>query len=483
MKSWSLNLKMGFVIGVLVLGLAAISTVSLYQMSQINQSLVDVTEIHVRNLNETQRLMALFYIQIINERNFVLNSDDPARRQATVDLLSQRDQEMRTLLKEKLAHADADSTKQINEFVNTYEAWHASNKEVVRLFLSGDSKTGMAFILLKGREMRLAGEKILGEMVASDMKQMNDQKLESGERYAQAKSLTLLMSVLILLGGVGVAVFILRAMSKAIDEVILHLTENASLVTDEAHQIASASENLSQASTEQAASLEETVASLEELTSMVKINTANARQAAELTTKTTEIAAKGESEVLGLLESMGHISTDSKKIAEITNVVDDIAFQTNLLALNAAVEAARAGEQGKGFAVVAEAVRALAQRSAMAAKDIAGLINESVTKIDRGSDQAARSGEVLGEILKSVKKVNEINGEIATASDEQARAIQQISQAMNDLDKVTQINAATSEESAASAQELTGQAGKLNGTVGVLVVPIKGSRAAVKAAA
>jgi methyl-accepting chemotaxis protein len=207
---------------------------------------------------------------------------------------------------------------------------------------------------------------------------------------------------------------------------------------------------------------------------MVKVNSDHAKEAAKLSENTQAIASRGEEEIRTLMSSMDEISKDSKKIEEIITVIDDIAFQTNLLALNAAVEAARAGEQGKGFAVVAEAVRNLAQRSAAAAKDITDLIKRSVEKIERGSQQAGQSGQVLGEIVSSVKKVSEINAEIAVASEEQSNGIMQIGKAMNQLDQVTQVNAATSEEAAASAQELSGQANQLTQVVDLLAIAVRG---------
>ena len=223
-------------------------------------------------------------------------------------------------------------------------------------------------------------------------------------------------------------------------------------------QISSVSQSLSAGSTESAASLEETVASIEELSSMVARNADNAKEASSLSADCRSSAERGEAEIRELIQAISEISKGSKKIEEIIKVIDDIAFQTNLLALNAAVEAARAGEQGRGFAVVAEAVRNLAQRSASAAKDITALIQDSVEKVQRGSSLAASSGTALNEIVSSVKKVADINAEIASASAEQSVGITQISKAMLQLDQTTQQNAAASEEAAASAEEMAAQA-------------------------
>lgn len=281
--------------------------------------------------------------------------------------------------------------------------------------------------------------------------------------------------------GMSIGVFFAISLSKSISTVAAELAEGANQVSQASDQISSTAQTLSQSTTEQASSLEETVATMEELTAMVKLNTENAKQAAHLSSATRDIALKGESELQTLIGSIQSISSDSKKIAEITSVIDDIAFQTNLLALNAAVEAARAGEQGKGFAVVAEAVRNLAQRSAESAKNIAALISGSVEKIEIGSEQAGRSGAVLNEIVSSVKKVADLNGEIAAASSEQSNGIAQIGKAMNQMDQVTQENAAASEESAAAAEELSAQAGSLRDNVNTLNKVLVGASMEVRA--
>ncbi len=233
------------------------------------------------------------------------------------------------------------------------------------------------------------------------------------------------------------------------------------LVTD----LTGSSSALSAASTESAASLEETVASLEELTSMIKLNADNAKMASDVSQVSKTTAEEGAKEIASLMQSMNEIANSSKKIEEIVNVIDDIAFQTNLLALNAAVEAARAGEQGKGFAVVAEAVRALALRSATSAKEISGLISESANQVERGQAVAKSSHEVLNKIVSSVNKVASLNNEIATASQEQSTGVSQISQAMNQLDQVTQTNASSSETISEAAGSLNHSTEGLTATI------------------
>lgn len=253
-------------------------------------------------------------------------------------------------------------------------------------------------------------------------------------------------------------ILLAQFIAKAIGKLSVRLKTAEDQVNSAIFQLSQAGQNLSESASSSAASLEETVASLEEMSSMIKMNSDNAKQAATLSSSSSAAAVRGEQEMIELVQSMSEISSSSKKIEEIINVIDDIAFQTNLLALNASVEAARAGEHGKGFAVVAEAVRSLAHRSAVAAKDISTLIHESVEKIERGTHKADQSSDVLKSIVQSVKKVSDLNLEISTASEEQAAGIQQISKAMNQLDQSVQSNAASSEEIAGTAVEISNQA-------------------------
>ncbi len=278
--------------------------------------------------------------------------------------------------------------------------------------------------------------------------------LESKEARAEVFQLILFITLLSGLAIFGLLLWIGSSISKSVGSIAERLTSAGSQVVTSVEQLNEAGNSLSQSSTEAAASLEETVAALEEMTSMVQMNSDNAKQAAALSASSRDSAEQGEKEIQTLILSMTGISQSSKKIEEIIHVIDDIAFQTNLLALNAAVEAARAGEQGKGFAVVAEAVRALAQRSASSAKDITSLIKDSVSQIESGSQIADRSGTVLTNIVNSIKKVSDLNNEIAAASAEQTTGIQQIGKAMNQLDQASQSNAASAEEIAATSGEI-----------------------------
>ncbi len=213
--------------------------------------------------------------------------------------------------------------------------------------------------------------------------------------------------------------------------------------------------------------MQQTAASMEELTSTVKNNADNVRQARQISEEAQQMARQGGEVTENVVGTMQSIAESSRKIADITSVINGIAFQTNILALNAAVEAARAGEQGRGFAVVAGEVRNLAQRSAQAAKEIETLINESVGRVSTGSDLVQEAGRAMGGIITSVSRVHDLMGEISAASDEQSRGISQIGQAVTEMDGVTQQNAALVQEASAAAASLEEQTQNLAAAVSV----------------
>lgn len=256
-------------------------------------------------------------------------------------------------------------------------------------------------------------------------------------------------------------------MQHSLIRTVSAVRDSADAIYSGASEISSGSSDLSSRTEEQAASLVETAASMEELTATVKQNTDNARQATHLAKNASDTAIKGGKVVDTVVHTMNAIADSSQQIAHITGVIDSIAFQTNILALNAAVEAARAGEQGRGFAVVAGEVRTLAQRSAQAAKEIKGLIDNAVSRVDAGSSQVQEAGTTMHEIVQAVTRVTDIMGEIATASDEQSKGIEQVGLAVSQMDGVTQQNAALVEESATAAASLETLAGQLRHAVDV----------------
>jgi methyl-accepting chemotaxis protein len=250
----------------------------------------------------------------------------------------------------------------------------------------------------------------------------------------------------------------INQLTENMSEVVSLVQASATEVSRCAVEISQGNADLSQRTEEQAASLEETASSMEEMTSTVKQNADNASQASQLATAARDLADKGGSVVGQAMRAMTEINDASRKIVDIIGVIDEIAFQTNLLALNAAVEAARAGEQGRGFAVVASEVRNLAGRSATAAKEIKGLIQDSVRKVGEGSQLVTQSGQTLDQIVTAVKKVSDIVGEIAGASREQSAGIEQVNKAVVQLDEMTQQNAALVEQASAASQSMADQA-------------------------
>ncbi|APZ04196.1 methyl-accepting chemotaxis protein [Kosakonia cowanii] len=270
---------------------------------------------------------------------------------------------------------------------------------------------------------------------------------------------------------IGRAVAAFNLLVERVSESLKMVRAASSSVNTAANEIALGNNELSARTEQQSAAVVETAASMEELSSTVKQNAENAHQASQLAITASDTAAQGGTVVSVAVNRMKDIMESSKRISEITSVINGIAFQTNILALNAAVEAARAGDQGRGFAVVAGEVRSLAQRSAQAAKEIETLISESVNYVQEGSRQVDLAGETMSGIVNSVMQVKDLMQEIAAASDEQNRGIGQIAQAMSEMDTTTQQNASLVQESSAAAGSLEEQATKLQQLVDVFRLP------------
>ena len=275
----------------------------------------------------------------------------------------------------------------------------------------------------------------------------------------------------------------IRSMQHSLLDTVSLVRGSSESIDTNAREIASGNMDLSSRTEHQASSLEETAASMEQLTGTVRQNAENAMQANQLANSASSTASRGGEVVSQVVDTMQAINESSRKIVDIISVIDGIAFQTNILALNAAVEAARAGEQGRGFAVVASEVRSLAQRSAAAAKEIKGLIDTSVSKVEAGSQLVEQAGTTMSEVVDSVQRVTDIVGEIAEASREQSTGIEQVNQAIAQMDEVTQQNAALVEQAAAAAQSLQSQATNLVNAVSIFKIDAHAQAALPKAMA
>ncbi|HEX6704722.1 MAG TPA: methyl-accepting chemotaxis protein [Albitalea sp.] len=259
----------------------------------------------------------------------------------------------------------------------------------------------------------------------------------------------------------------LAHMAQSLARLVGEVRRGADSINTASAEIATGNHDLSARTEQTAGSLQQAAAAMDQLTGTVRQSADSARQANQLAASAAEVAARGGTVVSEVVNTMDDINASSKKIADIIGVIDGIAFQTNILALNAAVEAARAGEQGRGFAVVAGEVRSLAQRSAEAAKEIKALIGASVDKVESGSKLVGDAGQTMQEIVSSVQRVTDIIGEITAAASEQSDGIGQVNASVVRLDQMTQQNASLVEQSAAAAESLKDQAGRLAEVVSV----------------
>ena len=262
----------------------------------------------------------------------------------------------------------------------------------------------------------------------------------------------------------------LSKMNQSLGRMVSEVRGSTDSIATASAEIAQGNNDLAQRTEQTSSNLQATASSMDALTGTVQHSAENARQASTLAASASSVAQRGGEVVTQVVTTMQEINDSSKKIADIIGVIAGIAFQTNILALNAAVEAARAGEQGRGFAVVASEVRSLAGRSADAAKEIKGLINTSVAKVESGTKLVTDAGTTMGEIVDSVRRVADVISEITAAATEQSSGIAEVNQAIGNLDQMTQQNAALVEESAAAAESLREQADRLKQAVAVFKV-------------
>ncbi len=359
-----------------------------------------------------------------------------------------------------------------------WDVYTGLTKEFLNQFFTvSDNKVLMKFYMVKLIPARRSFDQSVETLV-----QFQSEESKRWKALAQSRTeLAKIASLSVIVGGFIFSVvfgfFFARSIARKLKNVSSRINDSSEQVKIASQQLSTASQSLSSSAADVASSLEETVAALEELSSMVKANFDHATEASSLSQTSRQSASDGEREISNLVNAMTEIAKNSQKIKEIIQIMDDIAFQTNLLALNAAVEAARAGEAGRGFAVVADAVRTLAQRSSTAAKDITSLIQVTASSVEQGVVMADKGSQSLVRILDLVKKVSEINNEIAAAGKEQSNGIAQISKAMNEIDATTQRNATNSGNVAASSEAMSAQADSLMEVIHELNFIIQGTSA------
>jgi len=335
--------------------------------------------------------------------------------------------------------------------------WLAVMSEAERLADRGDTNGALRIIKEKGipiyQENRSQTTRLLAiqdEMMARDA--------EAGTALSGTSHWTAVVLLALSLAVGVVVVVIVRRTTGTLQNAVSGLSETAAHVASAAVQISSSSQSLAQGVSEQAASIAETSASSEEITTMTRRTADHSRTAAELMDQTHTVVTDANRTLELMQKSMREINTSSDKIGQIIKVIDGIAFQTNILALNAAVEAARAGDAGMGFAVVADEVRNLAQRSAQAAKDTAGLIEESISKSSEGRTKLEQLSVAIRAITEKAEKVKALINEVRVGSEEQARGVEQIAKAMTQMEQVTQTSASSAQQAAAAGETLTSQA-------------------------
>jgi methyl-accepting chemotaxis protein len=420
-----------------------------------------------------------------------------------MDAQAKQIEELKSQITARLAELDkaanADEQAKLALFRSAWTKFLDIHDQVSQLAMENGNVEAMKLSAGNGRKLADASEAALEFIIDKNNKEMALAKESAVQEYATARNLLIGTLITAILVGVGTTIWLLGYITKSLNQalqlandvakgdltrtveiknkdeiglmlealngmvgnlrtVVSETISAANNVAQGSEEMSATAQQLSQGASEQAASAEETTSSMEEMTSSIQQNADNAKQTDKLASKAAEDAkASGEAVVQTV--------TAMKQIAEKINIIEEIARKTDLLALNAAVEAARAGEQGRGFAVVAAEVRTLAQRSATAAKEIKTLIQDSVRKVEVGSQMVNQSGEVLRDIVSSVKRVTDIVGEIAAASREQSTGVDQVAKAVSQMDQVTQQNAAQTEELSSTAQELSASAEQLQALV------------------
>lgn len=396
-------------------------------------------------------------------------SKDPVTLEKYQQTFQQQAQVMQTSLDEFRPLVATDEGRALTgEIAANFVQWRNYSDEVLRQCASGHVAEAdrIRKELLGPIHLKISSAARRLQSIQSELLEKN--KAAIADVHNTGKWITFTLIGIFILAA-AVAAITVRKVNSDLRQAVRDLSEGADQVASAAVQVSSASQSLAQGSSEQAASLEETSSSSQEVHSMTRKNAENSKVAAEHTAEVDLRVQDANHTLDQMVSSMTEINASSDKVSKIIKVIDEIAFQTNILALNAAVEAARAGEAGMGFAVVADEVRNLAQRSAQAARDTAGLIEESIAKSNDGQGKLDRVAAAIRSITQSAAKVKTLVDEVNFGSQEQARGIDQISRGIVQMEQVTQKNAANAEQSASASEQLSAQAETMRDIVGRLV--------------
>ncbi len=449
-KSMSVKTKLilGFALLIVFLGIGVSS--GIYSLNVFNSKLTDIVEIYSRKVELSLNLRTAAVWLNRNERNLILELED-AKMAKLVGMRKDKIEETDELFKKLESISNEQDMKFLNELKAIYSEYSREANALIALALQNKNTEARFMGNAITRPLADKFEKVADQVVTFASDEMDRVNKETNEYYNSTFVFLLSLFAISVAVSVGMATWIILNITKALNSAV----EIAASVSSAAQQVSSTSFTLSQGASEQAASIEETTASIEEMSSSVTQNSESALETNRIASTSAKEATIGQDSVLKTLEAMKNISSKIK-------IIEEIAYQTNLLALNAAIEAARAGKHGKGFAVVADEVRKLAERSQVAAQEINQLSTNSVSL-------AEEAGRVIAEIVPSIKKTAELVSSIADASSEQSSGITQISLAMTQMDQTTQLSASSSEELAATSNELKEQANHLLSIMGTLV--------------
>ncbi|PLR50280.1 methyl-accepting chemotaxis protein [Chimaeribacter arupi] len=511
-KNMRVGLRLGAAFGLVILLLIIVSTTAIVKIGNINSAVDGIVNDRYIKVRLAFDVRDGVNDQIKFLRGIVIDTARPQFNEKRFKQLAAATTQTNEAI-EKIARLQTTAVgqKKISGVKAAAEAFETQKQALIALVRTGDELAAAEYVLLKITPAQNAFLDSAVKFADSQSGQLQSEGAQALKDGSTAINVTLIFSALAILAAVllgylltrsivsplrdavsvaenvaagdlrtvirvtstdetGQLMQALKNMNENLLKIVNEVRSGTDLIANASGEISAGNMDLSVRTEQQASSLEETASAMEQMTSTVRQNADNARQANQLAAQASRVATESGDAVKQVVSTMNMINTSSKKIVDIISVIDGIAFQTNILALNAAVEAARAGEQGRGFAVVASEVRNLAQRSASAAKEIAQLIEDSVSKVDEGEKQVAKAGSTMEEVLASVKSVTDIMGEITLASAEQRSGIEEINTAITQMDQVTQQNAALVNESAAAAQSMQEQAHQLARAIRVFKV-------------